>query len=377
LKINEKVMPHSIEELMQKIVSASIPSHIRQIAHRELELLSEKNPDSEEYANKINYIDYLVGVPWSIHTESNTDLKKAETIFNERCAVSHNIRSRIFKYMAANLLGEDRIPRILVVDDEKIALRNMEHALKKEDYMVVAANSGAEAVQRLDESEFDVVITDLIMGEIDGHTVLKKTRDKYPGSKVIMITGYATVDTAVEAMRKGAFHYIEKPIRLNEVRAAVKEALRQKCLSESSKGSALCFVGPAGSGKTSAGEAVAEALGKKFVEISLDNISNESDIMGCRRSEKGAKPGCIVEGIQKAGVSNPVVLLKDVNNTDRDIKYEILIKVIDSGQNCNFIDRYLEVPFDLSNVVFIVTAKNSDNIPGSLKEFLEIIEIQD
>ncbi len=367
-------MPHSIEELMQKIVSAAIPSHIRQIAHRELEILSGKSPGSEEYSGKLNYIDYLIGVPWSKKTDSNPDLKAAEKIFNERCRLSHKIGSRIFEYMTANMFGEDRIHRILVVDDEKIALRNMEHALKKEDYMVVAANSGAEAIERLDESEFDVILTDLIMGGVDGYAVLKKTRDKYPGSKVIMITGYATVNTAVEAMRKGAFHYIEKPIRLNELRAAVKEALRQKCLSESSKGSALCFAGPAGAGKTSAGKAVAESIGKKFIEVSADKISDESEIMGCKRSDKGARPGCIIEGIRQAGSSNPVLLLKEVDKVGQDIIDKVLMKVIDSGQNCNFIDRYLEVPFDLSNVVFIVTAGNAGNIPGSLKDMLEVIE---
>ncbi len=368
-------MPHSIDELRQMIVSARIPSHVRQIAHRELEILSEKTPDTDEYIKEISYIDYLISLPWNKKTENNSDLEAAEKVFNEKCRDSKKIGTEIFEYMAAHMFKENKVRRVLVVDDEKIALRNMEHALKKEDYMVVAANSGAEALEKLEESEFDVIITDLIMGEIDGHAVLEKTKNRYPDAKVIMITGYATVDTAVEAIRKGAFHYIEKPIRLNEVRSAVKEALRQKCLSEATKGSALCFAGPAGSGKTSLGMAVAEALGRKFIEVSLNNVSDLSDIMGRKRTDEGARPGCIIEGVRQAGVSNPVILLNEEDKVGQDINGKLLTEIFNSGQNCNYIDHYVDVPFDLADVMFIVTLNSVNDIPGSLKEVLKIIEL--
>lgn len=367
-------MTHSIDELRQMIVSAEIPSHIRQIAHREMEILSEQSPDSEKYKKDLDYIDYIVSLPWSRKTETNADLENVEKIFHEKCRCPHPMEEQIFEYMKTYLFKENKVARVLVCDDEKIALRNMEHALKKEDYDVVAANSGVEAVQRLEESEFDVIITDLIMGEVDGHEVLKKARSKYPDSKIIMITGYATVDTAVEAMRKGAFHYIEKPIRLNEVRSAVKEALRQKCLSESSKGSALCFAGNEGTGKFEMGKAIAEALGRSFIEVSLDNIRNESDIRGYKRTDEGAKPGCIIEGVRRAGVSNPVLFLKGLDKTVKDIKDKVFVEMFNAGKNCNFIDNYLGVSFDLSDVVFIISADNINDIPASLKSFFKIIE---
>lgn len=120
-----------------------------------------------------------------------------------------------------------KIPKILVVDDEKIALDSLELTLTREGYAVVTANSGADAIEKLKTDAFDIVITDLIMGDIDGHAVVKEIQNKYPGTKVIMVTGYATVDTAVEALRMGAFHYIEKPISLDQMRTVIKDALNQ------------------------------------------------------------------------------------------------------------------------------------------------------
>lgn len=115
--------------------------------------------------------------------------------------------------------------RLLIVDDEKAALKNLEHVLKKEGYEVVCARSGQAALNKLETESFDVVLTDLRMERVDGMQVLKSCREIAPSTEVIMITGFATVDTAVEAMRQGAFSYIAKPYRLDEVRRVVCEAL--------------------------------------------------------------------------------------------------------------------------------------------------------
>ncbi len=115
--------------------------------------------------------------------------------------------------------------RLLIVDDEKVALKNLEHVLRKEGYDVVCVQTGQAALSRLGKENFDVVLTDLRMERIDGMQVLKSCREVSPSTEVIMITGFATVDTAVEAMRQGAFSYIAKPYRLDEVRRVVSEAL--------------------------------------------------------------------------------------------------------------------------------------------------------
>jgi DNA-binding NtrC family response regulator len=117
--------------------------------------------------------------------------------------------------------------KLLIVDDEKVALKNLEYVLKKEGYEVTATQSGANALGLLDKQLFDVILTDLRMEKVDGMQVLKKCRESCPDSEVIMITGFATLESAVEAMKHGAFYYIAKPFRLDEVRKVVSEALEK------------------------------------------------------------------------------------------------------------------------------------------------------
>ncbi|MDI6729636.1 MAG: sigma-54 dependent transcriptional regulator [Thermodesulfovibrionales bacterium] len=113
---------------------------------------------------------------------------------------------------------------ILIVDDEKIALKNLEHVMKKEGYEVVGTQSGQNALKLLDEQKFDVVLTDLRMEKVDGMQILRRCHELYPDTEVIMITGYATLESAVNAMKQGAFYYIAKPFKLDEVRKVVREA---------------------------------------------------------------------------------------------------------------------------------------------------------
>ena len=123
--------------------------------------------------------------------------------------------------------------RILLVDDEKIALRNLEHIMKKEGFDVVATQSGSQAIKMLETSgeyEFDVVLTDLKMPGMDGMEVLAQSRRLYPDTEVIMVTGYATMDSAIEAVKAGAYHYVSKPFELDEVRRVVKKALEKRAL---------------------------------------------------------------------------------------------------------------------------------------------------
>jgi DNA-binding NtrC family response regulator len=122
------------------------------------------------------------------------------------------------------------VDSILVVEDEDIARRNLEHILKKEGYEVIATNSGAKALDLLRHRDFDLVLTDLKMEKVDGMQVLEKSRELQPYTEVIMITGYATVDSAVAAMKEGAYHYIAKPYKIDEIRQIVGQALMKRRL---------------------------------------------------------------------------------------------------------------------------------------------------
>ncbi|GAB4540653.1 MAG: sigma-54 dependent transcriptional regulator [Thermodesulfovibrionia bacterium] len=126
-------------------------------------------------------------------------------------------------------------PRILIVDDEKIALRNLEHVMKKEGYDVVTTTSGQNALRLLQEQEFDVVLTDLKMEKVDGMEILDHCKKLYPDTEVIMITAYATIPSAVETMKKGAYDYIAKPFKLDEVRRIVKEAIEKVKLKKENR----------------------------------------------------------------------------------------------------------------------------------------------
>jgi DNA-binding NtrC family response regulator len=120
------------------------------------------------------------------------------------------------------------IAKVLVVDDEEISRKNLDHILQKEGYIVVMAASGAEALEKMKTSNFDVVLTDIKMENISGIDVLVKTKSKYPETEVIMVTAYASTDSAMDSLKKGAFQYIAKPFKINDIRITVKQAIAKK-----------------------------------------------------------------------------------------------------------------------------------------------------
>jgi ATP-dependent Lon protease len=376
-KSDDKQHLATIEDFRQKIASGHMPSHVQQIAERELEMLSKTNPAAAEYTIGLTYIEYLVSLPWHNKTPDNLDLERAEKILNERHYGLREVKERIIEHLAVKILVMNKKPTILIIDDEEIARNNLEHILKKENYAIATAQSGVEALKMLDSSAFDVVLTDIKMQPVDGLEVLEKTKSKYPNTQVIMITGFSTVDSAIETMKKGAFHYIAKPYKLDEVRSVVKQALEKKLSTVSAKGSILCFSGPPGTGKTSLGRSIADALGRKFARISLGGMKDEAEIRGHRRTYAGAMPGRIIEEIRRAESSNPVLMLDEADKIGQDFKGDpesALLEVLDPEQNKSFIDHYVELPFDLSNVMFIVTARSTDYIQESLRDHLEVIE---
>jgi ATP-dependent Lon protease len=374
----DKELVSEIEELKETVVYASMPEPVEKVAFKEIDRLSKTSPSSAEYTIGINYIDYLVSLPWNKMTNDNLDIKRAEFVLNEEHYGLPDIKDRILEHLAVRILKLSSQHTILVVDDEKMTRQNLEHVFKKDGYAVKTAASGTEALGFLKESAFDVIVTDLKMEKVDGMDVLSRAKAKDPSTEVIIITGYATVNTAIEAMKKGSYHFLAKPLKLNEIRETIQKALFKKKVRLEPKGPVLCFAGPPGTGKTSLGRSIARSLERKFVRMSLAGMKDEAEIRGHRKSYVGALPGRIIQEIRRAETKNPLIMLDEIDKIGRDFKGDpaaALLEVLDPEQNTNFVDHYLDVPFDLSRVMFIATANTIDPIPSPLLDRLEVISL--
>jgi len=377
--VDSGVIPdRHLNDLKLKVNNTDLPEQVASQVESELDRLGKIDPIAAEFSIGINYIETLISLPWFNQTKDNLDLLKAESVLNQHHYGLQSVKTRVLEYLAVKTLKTNQQYRILIVDDEDIARTNLIHYFSGFDYFVEGAVNGVEALQKIVSDQFfDLIITDLKMDQMDGLTLIEKVAKQSPDTDIIMVTGYATMSTAVDALRKGAIHYLAKPVKLDELKQVVEDVLSRQAKLQVASGPVLCFSGPPGTGKTSIGRAVAASLGRKFVRLSMAGLRDEAEIRGHRRTYAGAMPGRIINEIKRAGTNNPCILLDEIDKVGQDFRGDpasVLLEVLDPEQNSGYIDHYLEIPFDLSAAMFIATANDLDRLPGPLLDRLEIIE---
>src|SRR6185436_16088739 len=241
-----------VNELRERIEQAKLPDHALKAADRELSRLEKLPPAAAEHGVIRTYLEWLVELPWSAHTEDNLDIAHAREVLDADHYDLEKVKDRILEYLAVRKLNPD------------------------------------------------------------------------------------------------------------------------------SPGPILCFVGPPGVGKTSLGRSIAKALGREFERISVGGVRDEAEIRGHRRTYIGAMPGTIIRALRDAGSRNPVFMIDEIDKMGADFRGDpasAMLEVLDPEQNATFRDHYLDLPFDLSKVIFVCTANDLDRVPGPLRDRMEVIQL--
>ncbi|MCR5184945.1 MAG: endopeptidase La [Bacilli bacterium] len=277
---------------------------------------------------------------------------------------------------------QDSVREAAEKSQKEYFLREKLKAIKKELGEDSGSNSPDAILEKLENNPYPEHIKKKVKSEL-------KKFDMMPGGSLeaALIQSYLDVVMNVPWWQKtednNDLHNVEKILDedhygLEDPKKRIIEYLAVKKLTGNLKSPILCFYGPPGTGKTSLGKSIARALGRKFFKASLGGISDEAEIRGHRRTYVGSLPGRIIQGMRKAGVTNPVFLLDEVDKLASSYKGDpasALLEVLDPEQNNQFNDNYLEEPYDLSDVLFICTANYLDQIPGPLRDRLELIQL--
>jgi ATP-dependent Lon protease len=361
-----------------------ILKHIRYLVSE----ISENFKGSKTYVEQINKLNDITKVIAYVFPYMRLSLEEKQALLEMR-----SLKEKSLKFLDLLVEQKESIKfqmEMAAKFNEEMNKRNRENMLKEqlraiqEELDDVEGGTGGKKDYRelieeanMPENVKEVALEEVTKLERQGpHSSEENVIRNYLDLLVSLPWGKSEIkDIDIEAARKvlNDEHY-----GLDKVKDRIIQHLTVMKLKQNKQGSILLLAGPPGTGKTSLGKSIAEALGRKYVRISLGGVKDESEIRGHRRTYLGALPGRIIQGMKRAGEKNPVFILDEVDKIRAGINGDpesALLEVLDPEQNDTFSDHYLEVPYDLSDVFFIATANSLRDIPGPLRDRMEIIEV--
>ena len=333
-ELGEEEERDDVEELKKRIETLQLTEEQHTEINRELRRLERTSPQSAEYQVIRTFLEWVTELPWNERTEDKIDLARSEAILDEDHYGLEDVKDRVLEFLAVRKLQLERghPERDLIVEQGEVPQPQPREVIEARPYELVEAQP-----------------------------VLEKT------------THWALDDSLVDEPGLPP----ELPPEEPPTRKGPEDDVPGNIDDRVGRGPILLFVGPPGVGKTSIAQSIARSLGRKYVRISLGGARDEADIRGHRRTYVGAMPGRIIQGMRQAKSKNPVFLLDEVDKLGISFQGDpssALLEVLDPAQNSNFVDHYLGIPFDLSEVLFICTANYIDRIPPPLLDRMERVE---
>ncbi len=323
----------------------------------------------------------LIGASLSIDLEERQDLLNTADV-TERLTETHKILVRELEVMKLSSKIQDQVQSEITRNQKEFYLRQQMEAIREELGESSDDNDLGELAAKIEEAQLPESVDKAAKKELKRLGRINPSSPDWSVTRTwidwILDLPWNKTSEDILDLKKSRDILDRDHHSLDKVKDRILEFLAVRQLKQDMRGPILCFVGPPGVGKTSLGKSIAEAMGRKFIRMSLGGVRDEAEIRGHRRTYVGALPGRIMQALKKAGTNNPVFMLDEIDKLGKDHGGDpssALLEVLDPEQNSAFSDNYLEQDFDLSKVMFIATANWEDRIPGPLKDRMEVIRI--